>query len=400
MNAAQVQNFTGFGQEFYNITSESKKIFNEIFDILKRIKPSGDRNYRQAWFKVPRGYCLDGFEDVEDALDYYDIKDESKLQSEYEKDYPSEFYWFQLESIEDDYARALQIDRFFVVEEANPIHNNLECDLTEILTWIKKMLLEVIKECEDGTYNSKVINELPYAKRYGVISRKDFWACCPDRKQYALKDLTEDEISKFIDIIQSEPKIPKDRIKDMTFNQYFKFAITAHKNAGLNIDENATLFRQFERNAEDFGGRILDDLDHDSPDDFYRFYKGEWRMGGHPWGLLRGSSRTRIMLWPELDGNEYYFRFSGNPNWSIYEMIKMYMALKSAGLPVSFCDADEAIAYLKAEDFVGFVSEDDTPVYCQNKFKEAVGDFYHFDENNLKMKELVRWYPVDEILLN
>ncbi|MEE1047008.1 MAG: hypothetical protein U0M60_06240, partial [Clostridia bacterium] len=377
MNAAQVQNFTGFGQKFYNITSESKKIFNEIFDILKRIKPSGDRNYRQAWFKVPRGYYLDCFEDVEDALDYYGIKDESKLQAEYEKSYPDDYYWFQFDSIEDKYARALQINRFFVIEEADSIHNEWERDLTEILAWIKEMLLKVIKECEDGTYNDKVKNELPYAKRYGVISRKDFWEVRPDRKEAELKDLTDDEFEKFISIIQNEEKPPRDRIKNMTFNQYFKFAILAHKNAGLNIDENASLFRQFECNAEDFGGRILDGLDHDSPDDFYRFYKGEWRMGGHPWGLLMGSSRSRIMLWPELDDNGYYFLFGGNPNWSIYEMIKMYLALKEAGLPVAFCNANESIAYLKTEDLVGIVSEDDIPVYCQSKFNEVVGDFYH-----------------------
>lgn len=71
----------------------------------------------------------------------------------------------------------------------------------------------------------------------------------------------------------------------------------------------------------------------DTPEGFLYYCDDSHHMGGHPWGLVRGSSRTRIYLWPHLTDDGFYFTFNGNEVFMAYEMVKMYLALKDNGIP-------------------------------------------------------------------
>ncbi len=258
---------------------------------------------------------------------------------------------------------------------------------------------KIIAECEKGTYNDRIDKELPYTKRYGVVQRKVLWDNCPEYRKHHLKTLTQEEIDRFISFLREETgQPPTRRIKDMTFNQYFDYAAKAFENMGIRT-EGATSRDLFECYGEDFGGRLFDNVDLDSPKDFYRFYNGEWRMGGHPWGLHRGTSRSRVMLQPQLDNDGYYFIFSGDPNWCIFEMVKLYLGLKNAGLPMAFAMPKVSVAYLLEEDKVGFVMDDEPLLYCHSDFKEYIDDFYHYGEENEPIKDIIEWYPVEHITL-
>lgn len=164
--------------------------------------------------------------------------------------------------------------------------------------------------------------------------------------------------------------------------------------------EGKTPYEQFECYGEDFGGHILRDLDKNSHEDFLRYFNGELRMGGHPWGLRRGSSRTRIMLVPQKDEEGWYFTFSGNPNWNAYEMVKMYLALKDCGCPVRFVMRQETLRYLREEDLVGIVPINQICAYCHRDFPGMeVNDFRHLDESCEELKEQIQWLPFEVLKL-
>ena len=186
----------------------------------------------------------------------------------------------------------------------------------------------------------------------------------------------------------------------MTFNKYFAMAYECFKSLGFDVDND--IFRTFERYGEDFGGRLFDEIDFDSEQDFDDVYS-ERKVGGggHPWGILRGSSRTRIMLYPMKTENGYIFRLAGNPNWSIRDIVKSYITLKKINAPVFFNNTAETTAYLKEEDLVGFVPITRVPVYCQSEFNEKVNDFRQYWESAYnKIKDLIAWQEIDEVKLS
>ncbi len=390
-------------REVNALSKESMDLFDEIYNLLERIEPIGDNERKQFWMKVPRG-CLDDFEfeDESEALEYFNVDNKSELQSAFEFNYPDEYYWYQIISVKYKNNRALLIGNFTISlqpDVEDKLGRSFEYDCSELLSWAVSAVKDVISECEAGTYNSRIQAELPYTKRYGVISRRTLWDHCPAYRENELGDLTKEEIGHFINVISAEEKIPTARMGEMTFNKYFEYASLSFKNAGLSVGQ-ATPFDAFLAHGEDFGVMRFDGIDLDSPDAFRDFLVGERCGGGHPWGLRRGTSRSRIMLYPVLDENGYYFTYSGNPNWNVYEMVKMYLPLKEAGLPVVFLCPEETIRYLREEDRVGFVPNDELTVYRQSAFKERINDFYHFNpETDDKIKDMIEWYPVDAVKL-
>ena len=371
--------------------------FDEIFKLLEQIEAIGDNELKQFWVKIPRGSLVDyGFEDENEALEYFNVSGKSELQATFESNYPEPFYWYKICAVKYKSNRVLRINRFTINLQPNIKKETSELltfDCSELLSWVVDAIKDVIYKCKLGVYNDYIQAELPYTKRYGVTSRKILWDLCPEYRKSELKDLTKEEIEYFIEVISSEEKIPSERIKDMTFNKYFEFAALSFKNARLKV-EGDTLLEQFVMHGEDFGVWNFKGIDLDSPDDFYKFLKERPSRGGHPWGLRRGTSRSRIMLHPRVDENGYYFTYSGNPNWNVYEMVKMYLPLKEAGLPVVFLCPEDTIDYLREQDKIGFVPDDELTVYQQSEFKERIDDFYHYDPKaHEAIKGLIEWYP-------
>ena len=256
------------------------------------------------------------------------------------------------------------------------------------------------------------LNGLKYLVIGGAYSVDKFWRLrrgdgwWPDEQpsqetKHVLKDLTQAEIDRFISIVETEGDdyIPVKRLRNVTFNKYLQYASYAFQGAGFDVT-GKTPFEQFERYGEDFGGHVLRDLNMDSYSDFLRYFNDEFRMDGHPWGLRRGSSRTRIMLIPKRDEDGWYFIFSGNPNWNVYEMVKMYLALKDCGCPVRFVMGQETIRYLREEDLVGIVPAERICAYCQSSFPGMeVNDFRHLDESCEELQKQIEWLPFDILKL-
>ena len=108
------------------------------------------------------------------------------------------------------------------------------------------------------------------------------------------------------------------------------------------------------------------------------------------------------MLYPHKENDGYYFRFTGNPNWSIYEIVKFYLGLKDNNVPVVLMNKGAILEYLREEDYIGFVPETDIPIYCQSSFKNhKVDDFRHYNPDiHKKILRMIEWqaYPKIELL--
>lgn len=402
MYAPKVFRKTQWGNsEIRNLAPASMAIFNGIFAMLEQIATDKINNYRAVWLRAERGTLEDmGFEDQAEAFEYFGISAEAQLQEAFLHEFPDEVYWFKLVATNDKDFRHMRLEEFKVTIVENKPEGH-PYDYSDLLIWIREELSRAMDEIRAGTYNQRIEKEVPLTLRYGTIPRSTYWKLCPHDKEHALEGLTQAEIDRFISIVEAEGKdsLPTERLQNVTFNQYFQFASYAFQGAGLEA-EGKTPYEQFECYGEDFGGHILRDLDKNSHEDFLRYFNGELRMGGHPWGLRRGSSRTRIMLVPQKDEEGWYFTFSGNPNWNAYEMVKMYLALKDCGCPVRFVMRQETLRYLREEDLVGIVPINQICAYCHRDFPGMeVNDFRHLDESCEELKEQIQWLPFEVLKL-
>ncbi len=407
MKAPSIENMSLWNRAVYNLEPNSMRLFDEITLMLGRIEPMRSNNsYKRIWLSEERGSVSDmRFDDIEEAMDHFEVDNEEDLQKTFIEQYPDERYWFMLESLCNEDCRILKLKYLTIcIYNEVPDHvDNTPHDMADFLQWVKGALSVAITQAENGKYLEIVEKELPYHLRYGTIRRKELYERRPSYEEHRLKDLTSEEIERFIQILEQEGDgyVPEDRIKNMTFNMYFDYASKAFAAAGYDI-KGMTPCEQFRRYGEDFGGHILESLPHDTTEGFLYYYDDKHHMGGHPWGLVRGSSRTRIFLWPRQTEEGFYFSFSGNEVFMAYDMVKMYMALKNSGMPIRFSGCKEdIIRYLRQNDLIGIVPSYEMALYRQHEFPDQeVEDFIHFYPNeDADIADLIEWQPIMPLVL-
>lgn len=407
MKAPSIYNISIWRDTVYNLEPISMRLFDEIMLLLDEIEPMRDNNsYKRVWVSEERGTVADmRFDDIDNAMDYFEVESEQELEKAFLERYPDEKYWFMLEAMKNEECRILRINHLAVcIYNKIPEHvDNTAHDIADYLQWTKNALSTAMSLATQGLYTETVEKELPYSFRYGIISRKELFDCRPTCKEDCLKDLSEAEIERFIRTIEAEGDnyVPDGRIKGMTFDMYFDYASKAFGAAGFDIS-GMTPYELFRRYGEDFGGNVLESIPHNTPEGFDYYYDDKHHMGGHPWGLLRGSSRTRLFLWPRLTDEGFYFTFSGNENFRAYEMVKMYLTLKDHGMPVRFGGLKEGIIrYLRQEDLIGIVPGYEIALYQHHEFPDQkIDDFMHFypDEDD-DIADYIQWQPIMPIVL-
>lgn len=407
MKAPSIENMSLWSQTVYNLEPNSRRLFDEIMQMLGRIEPMrSNNNYKRVWLSEERGSVSDmRFDDMEEAMDYFEVDSEADLQKAFLEQYPDDRCWFMLESLSNEDCRILKLKYLSIcIYNEVPDHvDDMPHNLVDFLQWVKDALSVAIMQAEKETYLDTVDKELPYHLRYGTISRKELYNRRPDCREHRLKDLTSEEIERFIQTLGQEGDgyVPEGEIKDMTFNLYFDYASRAFDAAGYDI-KGMTPYEQFRRYGEDFGGHILERLPHDTTEGFLYYYDDKHHMGGHPWGLVRGSSRTRIFLWPRLTEEGFYFNFSGNEIFMAYELVKMYLALKDSGMPIRFSGCKEdIIKYLRQDDLIGIVPAYEIALYRQHEFPDQeVEDFMHYyPDEDKDIADLIQWQPIMPLVL-
>lgn len=301
--------------------------------------------------------------------------------------------WARIQFISDGDERIIVINKkVFHIDLSNSNYYPNNITFLNLFKYLKKHIVFVTKIIKRGYYQELVEKELPFEYRYGTIFKKELWKINRKYKKINNGKITKKLIAEFknahksrkIDIVIANP----------TFNDYFKMAISFYKKMGYDVDNNKTLFENFSAHGEDFGGDLLANLDHDSVEDFIKYYKElAYTQGGHPWGIIRGSSRSRVVLYPKENEGGFSFVLNGNAAYSSYKMIMAYIEFVSKGYPVEIGCYEEVINYVTGNEYLGYVPNYVFPVYCSNCFSKKVNDFTWLDDKNLI--PYIQWNKID-----
>lgn len=362
-------------QEFntcFTYDARTYELLDEIFCLLNRITPlpDSDRGIRELWLKAEVG-------PIEDFGDYEELHNEGQIEN-YEEfvewwqaEYPSEEVWYNLTSIDDTEIgyRGIFVGNEFVIEQDPRKGKSLENDISEFVEWILECVRECIHGIENGTYNDVIERELPPQHRIGTIVRKELWDILPKLREDFFSEITEADVTEFLAITAAQvddEKCPVLRLPCFTANAFYECCSIGYKAMGYDIEE-MTPREQYERYAD---GRDegLGEIDADSPEAFYEWYRDEGRFGGHPWEVCRGGNSTHIDLFVSCDEKGYYLQVAGSSVGRTMEAIKFFLALRRAGKPVCLYQAKLLATRVNEAEKIGVVPQGIIPRYCSSMF--------------------------------
>lgn len=89
----------------------------------------------------------------------------------------------------------------------------------------------VIGDLKNNTYNARVQQHIPIQHRTGTIRRKDFWDVYPSAREDFFKDITQDEVDRFVAYMGDQQE--EDRfscgIPMMTAGDFYRFCSLGYK---------------------------------------------------------------------------------------------------------------------------------------------------------------------------
>lgn len=382
---------------------ETYRLLEIIFDHLKQIAPySEEYGVWHLWVPVERG-PVEAYGSFQDWLDDGCGETYEEFLAEWRACFPDEVSWYQLSFVERPVPepwRSVHLRYGSVIQWRPKRPEGFPLDIHAFTQWVLDSLDECIAKLRAGTYNTFVAENLPAKNRTGTVLRKDVWKVYPDRKAMFFENITEEEIRAFIKAME---QADNDRgqagyIPEMTANDFYRLCAMGYA-ANNYPGAELTPREQYYRNAD---GRDdgLKDIDPDSPEAFLEWLDDRQR-GGHPFEVCRGGNSTHISLYVHHDENSYSFLLVGEAWTRTVEIVKFYLALREAGIPVEIHNGDLLAARLTGEEKIGVVPDGVIPAYRQSDFPgEDIIDFMNlpFEDGDLLVPYCV-WKPEPEVRL-
>ena len=413
---------------------KTETLIKELFGITESIADMGDDHRKEFWITAPRG----SFEDYSKMYHPEDYTIE-ELQEMFEQEYPREKKWYHFVSVY--HHNTADKETFYGVFLANKYILNINdpnarswpMDTSELVMWLIEKAKETIELLKCGTYNQYVKDELPYENKYGTISRKDFWDIYPELREEFHSNFQNGEIEQFLKYAEnfeeeSKPGYHPDVcLTGITARDYYETCGIAYKAVEYEYKKSHS-FNESEKERERYGGItpkemyycIADGRDDgmknvpmDDPDAFEEWLnkKGEYYEfnGSHPWEIRTSASiRYSIHLYissvKDTDSKQWYYSLSGDEYWTSIETIKMYVALKKAGLPVILHNGVKIAERVLEKDMIGILPETYPAYYA--KYGCSMFDYKILDHINLpddeKASEIINkadWLEQKEVRL-
>jgi hypothetical protein len=229
--------------------------------------------------------------------------------------------------------------------------------------WLKVVRKDWIKA------NRRVVEEYPLQNRYGTAPHALIRASLPDI--YRLdEELGNAGVEQFVRLVEGGffMKTENTEVVTMTAEDYFRYcriAYIAGKRADESIDEKLSGREMYCRYADGRHEGLLD-IPPDSADEFADWIDGthpKRTVGGHPWEIKRGGNTTHIDL---IVSRQSPYRKEGfkvvlraESTGRLAETVRMLLAIREAGLPISIADPEAIRKRLLAQDNIGII-----PSYC------------------------------------
>ena len=377
-------------------------ILDEIFKLLKTIKPISEYGVRKLWFKAERR-PIEDFGDYEEMKEMGDVESYEEYKEMWLDYYPEEEKWYNFCAVEheDIKYRAIIINNRQVIEHDKKVKaDSFPYDISEFAEWILESVKNCIKMLEEGTYNDYVNANIPSYLRTGTIVRKDYWDIFPEERDEFLEDIKKEDINAYLKYISEQPENPKDmvgRIPKMTANKFYEFCAkgyAANKYDKTDLSPKEQYFAHAD--GRDNG---LSEIDPNSPEAFDEWIDNRTHFGGHPWEVCRGVNSTHIDLYVDKLNDGYVLAVSGYSRVRTIEAIKFYLALKRNGLPVFMYKGHKLADRLTEKEKIGIVPKGVIPVYCESMFPdEDIISFMNLpDEKAKEIETKVVWQKLDTI---
>jgi hypothetical protein len=152
-----------------------------------------------------------------------------------------------------------------------------------------------------------------------------------------------------------------DTLTAARFFEYCRIAYIAARRKEDKVDAALSGRDMYARYADGRHEGLLD-IAPDSPEEFADWIDGKHPKrtgGGHPWEIKRGGNTTHIDLaaMRPLPGVTQGFKVElrGESSGRMVETIRMFLAIQSAGLPISIAHSEGVRKRLLAQDTIGIV---------------------------------------------
>lgn len=397
------------------LDEQSQRTLMELFRLTDQMAPVGRDNRREFWITAKRG-------SAEEYRPYYDEDaSEEELADAIQEQYPLEEYWYKVVTVHytdcrrGEYFGVFLNNRCFLTindpnEDGNPFN------ATELIDWLIQETKGVLDKLRNGTYNAEVQEDLPVDYKYGVISRKDYWNIYPEERDVYRSVFTEKQIADFLSCGNAfyEDGTPPHCMPHITARDFYEACMICYQAIGLEPKPHC-MFVDSEKEHQRYGGVTPKEL-------YYMFADGrddgmsklplddavafeEWLEqkgpyyefnGHHPWEILPSFSTEdsgHLYVGKAPDG--YYFSLSGSSKNRSKEIIRCFLALCAAGLPVRLHEGNKMQARLEETDMIGIVPEGRTARYVYSIMDYNFLDAVHLYDGDKpeQVAEKAIWQP-------
>ena len=275
--------------------------------------------------------------------------------------------------------------------------------ITTARQWLKAVRKDWIKA------NKRVQAEYPLRYRYGIVPNSLVRASLPD--VYRLdKELGKARTRKLVGLVEDGFFLKEENteISSMTADDYFRYcriAYLAAKREDETVDESLSGREMYARYADGRHEGLLD-IDAASEREFADWIDGSHPRrgtGGHPWEIKRGGNTTHIDLSvsrPSSYRKEgFKVELRGESIGRMVEVMRMFLALHEAGLPVSIANPEGVRKRLLARDNIGIIPSY-APLHRANQHfgrDEDVFDVMYYDDLGRfkrRITPFITWEPL------
>ena len=378
-------------------------LLDKLFELVRQIEPASQNGARILWLCADRG-TIEDYGNYEEMLDCGEISNREEFEKLWQLDFPEEKEWFYFGALEDQESgyRCIHMNHRLIIETF-PDHkpDSHPYNISELVEWLVEAVQGVIHDLKNDTYNARVQQQLPIQPRPGTIRRKDFWDVYPSAREDFFKDITQDEVDRFVAYMGDQRE--EDRfscgIPAMTAGDFYRFFSLGYKANNYDWCELSPK-EQYYKHAD---GRDegLKYIDMDSPEAFAQWYHDPKRGGGHPFEVCRGGNSTHVSLYVHNKSDGWYLSVAGNAWNRTIEAEKFYLALRQDGLPVYMHNGQMLAERLLQNEKIGIVPEGVLPAYCEKYFPdEQVIDFMNLDYGDRDLlASFCTWQKIPQVKL-
>ena len=149
----------------------SYQLMDELFALLKKLKPISKNGARSLWICAKRGTINDfakRYGDFDELIEDETVKDYSEYEAYWRDMFPNELEWYELAAVEDEdisYQTVMLQHQQVLEQDGCKEKYALTYDVSGLIEWIIESVRYCIEALESGTYNDIVAKELPAKHR-------------------------------------------------------------------------------------------------------------------------------------------------------------------------------------------------------------------------------------------